>query len=113
MTTHGRQFNGARNKFDLDDRVQVQIVRKRLKVSNKQPALLVKTAGNSIAAVSREANFKRRFSLPERQLLPAEVTVSSVKELEIAAVRHHNLCGVTPTLCCVTIAIKAREDWRV
>ena len=81
---HRRQFSGARNKFDLGDRVQVRIVRKRLKVSDKQLAGLVRTAGNSIAAVSKEANSKRRLSLPER-MVPAEATGSSIKEPEIAS----------------------------
>jgi Protein of unknown function (DUF3606) len=84
MTMH-RQFSGARNKFDLRDRVQVRIVRKRLKVSDKQLASLVRTAGNSIAAVSKEANSKRRLSLPERQMLPPETSGSPVKEPEIAS----------------------------
>lgn len=83
---HRRQFSGARNKFDLKDRVQVRIVRKRLKVSGEQLASLVRTAGNSIAAVSKEANSKRRLSLPQRQQMqPAEVMEPSVKEPEIAA----------------------------
>ena len=51
---HRRQFTGARNKLDLNDRVQVRIVRKRLRVSNEQLASLVRTAGHSIAAVSRK-----------------------------------------------------------
>jgi hypothetical protein len=62
---HRRHSSGARNKFDLNDRVQVRIVRKRLKVSGKQLAELVRTAGNSIAAVNKEADLKRRLSLSE------------------------------------------------
>ena len=48
---HRRQFNGARNKLGLNDRVQVRIVRKRLKVSKEQLTSLVRTAGDSVAAV--------------------------------------------------------------
>lgn len=81
---HRRQFSDARNKFDLSDRVQVRIVRKRLKVSDEQLASLVKTAGNSIAAVSKEANSKRRLSLPQRQQMQAtEALASPVIEPEI------------------------------
>ena len=40
---HRRQFSGARNKLDLNDRVQVRILRKRLKVSHEQLAGLVRT----------------------------------------------------------------------
>jgi len=82
---HRRQFSGARNKFDLGDRVQVRIVRKRLKVSDKQLASLVRTADNSIAAVSKEANSKRRLSLPERRMPTTEVMGSSAREPEIAS----------------------------
>ena len=78
-----RQFCGARNKLDLNDRVQVRIVRKRLKVSDKQLAGLVRTAGNSIAAVSKEASFQRRLSLPGSQTPPTEMIVS-VKEPDVA-----------------------------
>jgi hypothetical protein len=58
-----RQFTGARNKLNLNDRVQVRIVRKRLKVSSEQLSELVRTAGNSIAAVRKEAGSKRLLTL--------------------------------------------------
>ena len=57
-----RPFSGARNKLDLNDRVQVRIVRKR--VSNEQLSSLVRTAGNSITAVRKEAGSKRLLTLP-------------------------------------------------
>jgi hypothetical protein len=74
-----RQFTGARNKLDLNDRVQVRIVRKRLKISNDQLSSLVRTAGNSIAAVNKEAISRRRLSLPEARIPPADV-IAPVKE---------------------------------
>ena len=58
------QFTGARNKLNLNDRVQVRIVRKRLKVSNKQLSELVRKAGNSITAVRKKAGSKRLLTLP-------------------------------------------------
>jgi Protein of unknown function (DUF3606) len=73
---HRRQFTGARNKLDLNDRVQVRIVRKRLKVSNEQLASLVRTAGHSIAAVSKEAGHRQRLTLPASRTPPAEVIAS-------------------------------------
>jgi hypothetical protein len=76
------QFSRARNKLDLNDRVQVRIVRKRLKVSNDQLASLVRTAGGSIVAVSKEARDRRRLTLPGSRMLPAEVIVS-VEEPEV------------------------------
>jgi hypothetical protein len=74
-------FSGARNKLDLNDRVQVRIVRKRLKVSNDQLASLVRTAGGSIAAVSKEAGDRQRLTLPSSRT-PAEAIVS-VKAPEV------------------------------
>jgi uncharacterized protein DUF3606 len=60
---HRRHVTGARNRFDQNDRVQVRIVRKRLKVSDEQLASLVRTAGNSIAAVTKEVRDRRRRRL--------------------------------------------------
>ncbi len=57
-----RHAAGARNRLDLTNRVQVRIIRKRLKVTDEQLASLVRTAGNSIIAVNREA--RRRLTLP-------------------------------------------------
>jgi len=54
-----RQTTGVRNKLNLNNPVQVRIVRKRLKVSNEQLADLVRTAGTSITAVRKEAGLKR------------------------------------------------------
>jgi hypothetical protein len=70
---HRRQFTGARNKLDLNDRVQVRIVRKRLKISNEQLSSLVRTAGNSLAAVNKEAISRRRLSLPGSRIPAADV----------------------------------------
>lgn len=61
---HRRPHNGARNKLDLTDRVQVRILRKRLKVSSPQLASLVRTAGDSITAIGKEARARRRLTLP-------------------------------------------------
>jgi hypothetical protein len=81
---HRRQFSGARNKLDLSNRVQVRIVRKRLKVSDEQLASLVQTAGDSIAAVSKEVGARRRLALPGSRIQPA-TAISSVKEKEVTS----------------------------
>jgi hypothetical protein len=59
-----RSCAGARNKLDLDNRVQVRIVRKRLKVSKEELSKLVRKAGDSIAAVRKEAGSQRLLTLP-------------------------------------------------
>jgi hypothetical protein len=43
-----------RNALDLRDKVQVKIVRKRLKLSEQQFADIVRKSGNSIAAITKE-----------------------------------------------------------
>ena len=64
MAMHRRHVTGDRNRLDLINRVQVRIIRKRLKVSDEQLAELVRTAGNSIGAVTKEAISRRRLTLP-------------------------------------------------
>jgi hypothetical protein len=44
-----------RNAMDLKDKVQVRILRKRLKLSPDQYAAVVRKAGNSISAITKEA----------------------------------------------------------
>ena len=44
--------------------VQVRIIRKRLKVCDEQLAELVRTAANSMGALTKEANSRRRLTLP-------------------------------------------------
>ena len=45
-----------RNSLDLRDRVQVKILRKRLKLSPNEFSTTVQKVGNSIAAISKEAS---------------------------------------------------------
>ena len=65
----------SRNKLDLNDRVQVRIVRKRLKISEEQLSNLVRKAGDSIAAVRKEAGSRQVLKLPQAQVPPAAVIV--------------------------------------
>ena len=44
-----------RNAMDLKDKVQVRILRKRLKLSPDRFAAIVRKAGNSISAITKEA----------------------------------------------------------
>ena len=57
-----RRHVAVRNGLHPTKRVEVRIIRKRLKVAHEQLASLVRTAGSSIAAVNREA--RRRLTLP-------------------------------------------------
>ncbi|MGA7072492.1 DUF3606 domain-containing protein [Bradyrhizobium sp.] len=44
-----------RNSLDLKDKVQVKVLRKRLKLSEAQFADTIRKSGNSIAALTKEA----------------------------------------------------------
>lgn len=44
-----------RNSLDLRDKVQVKVLRKRLKLSDEQFANVVRKSGNSISAITKEA----------------------------------------------------------
>jgi hypothetical protein len=79
-----RHVKGARNRLDLNDRVQVRIVRKRLKVSDQQLSNLVQTVGNSIAAVTKEAN-SRKSPAPANNVpnnVPSAAIIVSVQKAE-------------------------------
>jgi hypothetical protein len=44
-----------RNSVDLRDKVQVKVLRRRLKLSDEQFACIVRKVGNSIPAIVKEA----------------------------------------------------------
>jgi len=44
-----------RNSLDLRDKVQVKVLRRRLKVSDEQFADIFRKSGNSISAITKEA----------------------------------------------------------
>jgi len=50
-----RRPNYFRNSLDLRDKVQVRILRKRLKLSDEQFASVVRKSGSSISAIAKEA----------------------------------------------------------
>ncbi len=45
-----------RSSLDLRDKVQVKVLRKRLKLSDEQFASVVRKSGNSISAITKEAS---------------------------------------------------------
>lgn len=48
-----------RNRLDLADRVQVRVLRKRLRVSETELTQVASKVGNSISAISKEVNLQR------------------------------------------------------
>jgi hypothetical protein len=53
-----------RNSLDLRDRVQVKVLRKRLRLSDEQFASIIRKSGNSIAAITKEATASRADEPP-------------------------------------------------
>jgi hypothetical protein len=48
-----------RNSLDLRDKVQVRVLRKRLKLSGEQFTSVVRKSGSSIAAITKDAGTLR------------------------------------------------------
>lgn len=53
-----------RNSLDLREKVQVKILRKRLKLSDEQFADVVRKSGNSVSAIIKEAAASRPVKPP-------------------------------------------------
>jgi DNA-binding XRE family transcriptional regulator len=47
-----------RNSLDLRDKVQVKVLRRRLKLTDEQFASIVRKSGKSISAITKEAAAK-------------------------------------------------------
>jgi hypothetical protein len=60
-----------RNSLDVRDKVQVKVLRKRLKLSDEQFAGIVRKSGNSISAITKEAT--RATSASPSELLDVAV----------------------------------------
>lgn len=67
-----------RNKLDLSDRVQVRLIRKRLRLSDAQLAEIVDRIGNSIAAISKEVATQRASRPPEAVATPPAAVIASI-----------------------------------
>ena len=77
-----RRRNLSRNCLDVRDRVQVKVVRKRLKLTDAQLADIIRTTGHSISAISKEAGARQRLSLP-KQTPPAAVIAATEPEAAV------------------------------
>jgi uncharacterized protein DUF3606 len=66
-----------RNSLDLRDKVQVRVLCKRLKLSDKQFASVVRKSGNSISAITKEATASRAGEMPAAVavVVPASRTI--------------------------------------
>ena len=80
-----RRFSITRGAVEMNDRVQVAVIRKRLKLSDGELSEIVGKTGNSIAAISKEAGSRQRLTLPPN--LPSAQIIAAVKEPERADFR--------------------------
>jgi len=71
-----RRRNFSRNSLDVRDRVQVRVVRKRLKLTDAQLADIIRKSGNSISAISKEAGARQCLSLPKHAPSAAVIAAS-------------------------------------
>ena len=65
-----------RNQLDLTDQTQVRQLKKRLRLSEAELARIVDKAGNSIAAIAKEAALRRAKELPDPAVVPTAVIAS-------------------------------------
>jgi hypothetical protein len=76
MMTRRKTF--SRNFLDVRDRVQVKVVKKRLKVTDAQLADIIRKTGNSISAISKEAGARQCLSLPKQTPTAAVIATTDL-----------------------------------
>jgi len=59
MNMRRKTYPPFRNRLDLNDRTQMRVVSRRLKLSEAELAKLVDRVGNSIAALAKEAALRQ------------------------------------------------------
>ncbi|MET3996525.1 putative Zn-dependent protease [Bradyrhizobium sp. S3.9.2] len=64
-----------RNKIDLADRIQMRLIKKRLKLSDAELTAIVGRIGNSLSATSKEAALQRASTV---LAAPTEVPPAAV-----------------------------------
>ena len=72
----------CRNRVDMADRVQVRVIRRRLRLSEPELNKLVDRVGNSIAAISKEVALRKAVQLSPPRDLPATATLAAVGDPE-------------------------------
>ena len=69
----------SRNCLDVRDRLQVKVVRRRLKLTDAQLADIIRKTGNSISAISKEAGARQCLSLPRRIETPPAAVIEAAE----------------------------------
>jgi hypothetical protein len=71
-----------RNRLDLNDRVQVRVVRRRLRISEADLNAVVEKVGNSIAGISKEIDLRRAKTIETPLEVPSAEAIDAAKECE-------------------------------
>lgn len=74
----------SRSCLDVRDRVQVRVVKKRLRLTDAQRGDIIRKAGASIPAMGKEAGARKCLSLP-RQIATPPAALIAASEPEVAA----------------------------
>jgi hypothetical protein len=66
-----------RNRLDLSDRVQVKVVRRRLRLSEADLNAVVQKVGNSIAGISKEIALQRAKAIETPLAVPSAAVIDA------------------------------------
>jgi len=84
MHRQNRRF--IRNRLDLKDRVQVRVLRRRLRVSEADLNAIVQKVGNSIAGISKEIALRRAKTIETPLEIPSAAVIDVATECETVVV---------------------------
>jgi hypothetical protein len=79
---HRAKHRHFRNRVDMADKVQVRVIKRRLRLSEHELNKVVDRVGNSIAAISKEVALKKAVQLNPPRDLPSVAIVAAVGDSE-------------------------------
>ena len=79
---HRAKHRHFRNRVDMADRVQVRVIKRRLRLSEPELSKLVDRVGNSIATISKEVALRKAVQLNPPRSLPPAAVVAAVADQE-------------------------------
>jgi Protein of unknown function (DUF3606) len=79
---HRAKHRNFRNRVDMGDKVQVRVIKRRLRLSEPELNKLVDRVGNSIAAISKEVALRKAVQLNTARDLPSAAIVAAVGDSE-------------------------------
>jgi hypothetical protein len=82
LRQHRKYF---RNRLDLTDRVQVKVVRRRLRLSEADLNAVIEKVGNSIAGISKEIALQRAKAIDTPPIVPSAAVIDAAANSEEVA----------------------------